>query len=84
MSAKEKMSVWRANMSEDKKKLVREADKERKAKKRALMTEEEKEAVREKDRLKKAAKKSSDQVDGRTMPSTVLETPIFTALPPPS
>ena len=54
-------------MSEDKKKVVREADKERKANKRASMTEEEKKAVKEKDRLRKALKKNS-QVDGRTLP----------------
>ena len=55
-------------MSEDKKKMRREADKVRKAMKRASMTEEEKEAVKEKDRLRKAAKKSCDKVDGRTLP----------------
>ena len=54
-------------MSEDKKRAVREADKERKAKRRAAMTEEEKNAVKEKDRLRKAMKKTS-QVDGRTLP----------------
>ena len=53
-------------MSEDKKKVVREADKERKANKRASMTEEEKKAVKEKDRLRKALKNS--QVDGRSLP----------------
>ena len=54
-------------MSEDKKRVVREADKERKAKRRAAMTEEEKNAVKEKDRLRKAMKKTS-KVDGRTLP----------------
>ena len=54
-------------MPEDKKRLMREADKERKAKKRASMTEEEKNAVKEKDRLRKAKKKNSE-VDGRTLP----------------
>ena len=68
MSSKEKIAECKANMSEDKKKMRREADKVRKAMKRASMTEEEKEAVKEKDRLRKAAKKSCDKVDGRTLP----------------
>ena len=67
MSSKEKVSKWRANMSEDKKKLLREADRERKAKKRNSMTEEERNALKEKDRLRKSLKKTS-QVDGRTLP----------------
>ena len=52
MSSKEKIAECMANMSEDKKKMRREADKVRKAMKRASMTEEEKEAVKEKDKLK--------------------------------
>ena len=68
MSSKDKVSKWRANLSEDKKQLLRDSDKRRKAKKRADMTEEEKKAVREKDRLRKAMKRSSDHVDGRTLP----------------
>ena len=67
MSSKNKVTEWRASVSEEKRRLVREADKERKAKKRASMTEEEKNAVKEKDRLRKAMKKTS-QVDGRTLP----------------
>ena len=54
-------------MSEEKRRLMREADKERKAKKRASMTEEEKSAMKERDRLRKAMKKTI-QVDGRTLP----------------
>ena len=67
MSSTDKVSKWRANLTEDKKKLLREADRNRKAKKRASMTEEEKNALKEKDRLRKAMKKTS-QVDGRTLP----------------
>lgn len=67
MSSKNKVTEWRASVSEEKRRLMREADKERKAKKRASMTEEEKNAVKEKDRLRKAMKKTS-QVDGRTLP----------------
>ena len=62
-----KVTEWRAKMSEDRKKLLREADRERKAMKRASMTEEERNAVKEKDRLRKAKKKTSE-VDGRTLP----------------
>ena len=67
MSSTDKVSKWRANLTEDKKKLLREADRDRKAKKRASMTEEEKNALKERDRLRKAMKKTS-QVDGRTLP----------------
>ena len=67
MSSKDKVSEWRAKLSEDKKQLLRDADRERKAKKRASMTEEERNALKEKDRLRKAMKKTS-QVDGRTLP----------------
>ena len=58
MSSKDKVAAWRAKLSEDKKKQMRDADRERRAKKRAAMTEEEKVASREKDRARKAAKKS--------------------------
>ena len=66
MSSKGKVSEWRVSLSEEKKKMLREADKERKAKKRAAMTDEEKNAVKMKDRLRKAKKKTSE-VDGRTL-----------------
>ena len=72
MSSKDKVATWRANLSEDKKQKLREADKERRAKKRAAMTEEEKVAAREKDRARKAAKKNesakNSDVDWRTLP----------------
>ena len=51
-------------MSDDQRKAMREADKERKAKRTAAMTKEEKSAVQEEDRLGKAMKKTN-QVDGR-------------------
>ena len=72
MSSKDKVSTWRAKLSEDKKQQMRDADRERRAKKRAAMTEEEKEAAREKDRARKAAKRSesakNSDVDWRTLP----------------
>ena len=72
MSSKDKVAAWRANLSEDKKKQLRDADRERRAKKRAAMTAEEKDAAKEKDRVRKAAKKSesakNSDVDWRTLP----------------
>ena len=59
-------------MSDDQRKAMREADKERKAKRRAAMTKEEKSAVKEEDRLRKAMKKTS-QVDGRTLPRLLAQ-----------
>ena len=67
MSSKDKVSEWRAKLSEDKKQLLREADRERKAKKRAYMKCEGKNAVKKKDKLSKAIKKNRGQVDGRTV-----------------
>ena len=72
MSSKDKVAAWRANLGDDKRRQMREADRERRAKKRASMTEEEKMATREKDRSRKAAKnresaKNSD-VNWRTLP----------------
>ena len=59
-------------MSDDQRKALREADKERKAKRGAAMTKEEKSAVKEEDRLRKAMKKTS-QVDGRTLPRLLAQ-----------
>ena len=59
-------------MSEDKRRQMREADRERRAKKRVSMAEEEKVAAREKDRSRKAAKNresaKNSGVDWRTLP----------------